>query len=403
MFSELPAGRPREMLFSVLQQEHLIADNVNYKINKAMASRWFSSLCTIEASSPTKNLNLYLKYLPEDSLKKEILPCTLFFQNEVTFYNIVLPAYKEIQKYKYQGTLLPVSAPQCFAAEWNGKDDVVILKDMSIKMCLVMKEIGRMHGYSLAVKVLWPEKMKEIKDNLVEPNFMNPQFEEFGKPVFYNNLEDIYTAMKIYYEEESVYLKKFHQFTTKSADILLKLAKPDPTNEPYNVLIHGDLWINNFLFHHGKDKSEPDDICLLDFQHVRYNSPAIDLGHFLYATMDKTTRDKHRDYLLRCYHDNLSKTLDQFGLCQEYLLPFSVLENQLHKYSTFFIITSLLNIVHSLDDSEVEEEYIGDKLENIIQSVRKIQLRMNAVCRQRVFDVIEDFVERGYMDMSDIN
>ncbi|KAJ9585417.1 hypothetical protein L9F63_002800 [Diploptera punctata] len=119
--------------------------------------------------------------------------------------------------------------------------------------------------------------------------------------------------------------------------------------------------------------------------------------------MDKTTRDKHRDYLLRCYHDNLSKTLDQFGLCQEHLLPFSVLENQLHKYSTFFIIISLLNIVHSLDDSEVEEKYIGDKLENIIQSVRKIQLRMNAVCRQRVFDVIEDFVERGYMDMSDSN
>ncbi|KAJ9585419.1 hypothetical protein L9F63_002802 [Diploptera punctata] len=419
MFSELPAGRPREMLFSVLHQENLIAVNVNYKINKSTASRWFSSLYTIEASSPTKNLNLYLKCLPEDGLKKELLPCTLFFQNEVTFYNIVLPAYKELLGIKCpQGSILPISAPQCSAAEWNGKDDVVILKDMSIsgfmildrhtpmklpEMCLVMKEIGRMHGYSLATKILWPEKMKEIKDNLVEPDFINPQFEIFVRPVFYNNLEDIYTVMKKYYEEESIYLKKFHQFITKSTDILLKLAKPDPTNEPYNVLIHGDLWINNFLFHYGEDKSEPDDICLLDFQHVRYNSPAIDLGRFLYATMDKTTRDKHRDYLLRCYHDNLCETLDQFGLCQEHLLPFSVLENQLHKYSTFFIIISLLNIVHSLDDSEGEEKYIGDKLENIIQSVRKTQLRMNAVCRQRVFDVIEDFVERGYMDMSDSN
>ncbi|KAJ9585418.1 hypothetical protein L9F63_002801 [Diploptera punctata] len=248
MFSELPAGRPREMLFSVLQQENLIADNVNYKINKVMGSRWFSSLYTIEASSPTKNLKLYLKCLPEDEMKNEMLGCTFCFQYEITFYNNILPAYKELKrKICPQGTLLPVSAPQCFAAEWNGKDDVVILKDMSIsefmildrhtpmklpEMCLVMKEIARMHGYSLATKILWPEKMKEIKDNLIEWYFINPQFEVFGKPVFYNNLEDIYTVMKKYYEGESVYLKKFHQFITRSTDVLLKLAKPDPTNEP---------------------------------------------------------------------------------------------------------------------------------------------------------------------------
>ena len=418
MFCELPPGHPREILFSVLQQENLITNNFSYRIEKTVVSRWVSSIYHIEANSSNSNLSLYLKCLPEDIKKRELMRCSLHFQNEETFYNIILPAFKQLQREKcLQESRSPISVPKCYAAEGNGKDDVVILEDMSTSgfvlldrrstmklpyICLVLKELGRFHGFSLAFKTIQPEKMKQIIKCINEAVFVDPQFEEIFRIIFYNNLEDIYTAMKKYYEKESIYLKKFQQFLEKGLDLLPIQAQGDPSNEPYNVVTHGDLWINNFLFHYDEDTSEPDDICFLDFQQIRYCSPAIDLGRFLYVNMDKATRDEYRDRFLHCYHDSLSETLRQCSLIPENLLPFCELESQLRKHSACFITLSLLTIVHALDSHEEEEEYNGDGTESMLNSIRKTQHRMNADCLRRIFEVIEESVDRSYMDINGV-
>ena len=413
LFHELPGGRFKQILYSVLEQENLITGNSSYKIKKVLVSRWMSSVYTIEANCPSKILCLYLKCLPEDNQKRDQLQCTLSFRNEAAFYNTVLPVFEKFQSEKSREDLdPPVLVPQCYAAESDGTDDVVILKDMFAsgfvifdrfttlklsEMCLLFKKLGRFHAYSLALKILSPDKMNEIKEKLIEPVFVSPNYESFIYLIFYNNLQDIRSIMKENYDAESKYLNKFETFITKGFNLFPAQTLTDPTNEPYNVLTHGDLWISNFLYHYPEGSTVPDDICFLDFQQIRYNSPAIDLGRFLFAVMDKPTRHLHRDYLLQHYYESLGETLRHFGLAPEYLLPFSELESQLRKYSVTFITFSLLNVVHARDPGE-EKEYGCDGDESVLDSIRKPQQAMSEECRQAIFDIIEECVDRGYMD-----
>jgi hypothetical protein len=69
----------------------------------------------------------------------------------------------------------------------------------------------------------------------------------------------------------------------------MALIYDDPTNEPYNVN-HGDLWVNNLVFHYPPESSgkEPDEMRLLDFQQTRYTFPAMDVSHISSLTFEAT-------------------------------------------------------------------------------------------------------------------
>ena len=62
----------------------------------------------------------------------------------------------------------------------------------------------------------------------------------------------------------------------------------------FNVLNHGDLWINNLMF-----KNRTDEIRFLDFQLTHYSSPAIDLHYFITTSANVEVRRNHRDHLIQ--------------------------------------------------------------------------------------------------------
>lgn len=77
----------------------------------------------------------------------------------------------------------------------------------------------------------------------------------------------------------------------------------DTTANKWNVLCHGDLWINNLLFkydcHHSK--MPVTGVKLIDLQTVRYSSPIIDILHFFYSSTRRNLRDTYLDQLLADY------------------------------------------------------------------------------------------------------
>ncbi|XP_049772254.1 uncharacterized protein LOC126156259 [Schistocerca cancellata] len=81
------------------------------------------------------------------------------------------------------------------------------------------------------------------------------------------------------------------------------------------VLLHGDLWKNNFLFLYSGQ--QPTDVRLLDFQMVNIGAPTIDVVHFLYANASEETHRQHLEQLVSEYHDTLQATLKALGLHQQ--------------------------------------------------------------------------------------
>lgn len=72
----------------------------------------------------------------------------------------------------------------------------------------------------------------------------------------------------------------------------------------FNVLNHGDAWINNLMFQYDSE-GQLKETFLLDHQNAKYGNPAQDLYYFLMSSAELDIKVDKFDYLIKWYHDNL--------------------------------------------------------------------------------------------------
>lgn len=122
----------------------------------------------------------------------------------------------------------------------------------------------------------------------------------------------------------------------------------------FNVLTHGDLWVNNIMYHYDSDK-KPDDAIFVDYAVGFYGSPAIDLSYFLCSSGLETTNDSEWDLLIQIYHTELAGCLKKLGYAKK--IP-SLVDIQLAflkkgflgvMFSTFLIALRLLEDTKDAD------------------------------------------------------
>lgn len=68
----------------------------------------------------------------------------------------------------------------------------------------------------------------------------------------------------------------------------------------FNVLLHGDCWINNFMFKY--DGKKVIDAKLFDFQYSNYNSIGLDLNFFIFKSVGEEVKTHHINELLSIYY-----------------------------------------------------------------------------------------------------
>ncbi len=75
----------------------------------------------------------------------------------------------------------------------------------------------------------------------------------------------------------------------------------------FDTVVHGDLWLNNLMFH--RDGGEEEQLKILDFGSSAYTHPAFDIIYFLYVNTDREFRRSHSEDLLRQYFEVYSRYL----------------------------------------------------------------------------------------------
>lgn len=153
-----------------------------------------------------------------------------------------------------------------------------------------------------------------------------------------------------------------------------------------------------FFFFQTKNVEE---VCLIDWQVIRYVSPAIDLLNFIFTSTDKKTRKHHFRDLLRAYYNQLTNNIRKLGSQPEKLFPYEAFINELKECGNFaFLITPLIVQLCVVDPNDVnnlneicEESTEDDKQFDLVQGLSKpSQLLFN----ERILDCIEDLVQFGY-------
>lgn len=139
----------------------------------------------------------------------------------------------------------------------------------------------------------------------------------------------------------------------------------------------------------------------MDWQVIRYVSPAIDLLYNIFTSTDKALRDREYDNILKCYYDSLSKTVKLLGSNPDELFTFENLKDDLKRCGNYALIMApcllQISLAESSEISNLDEMF--DKAadgEATLDIITGLSENGQQEFDRRIGEVFEDVVRLGY-------
>jgi Ecdysteroid kinase-like family len=170
-------------------------------------------------------------------------------------------------------------------------------------------------------------------------------------------------------------------------------------NSKWNVLAHGDLWVNNLMFR----ANDCLQVKLIDLQTVRYTSLCIDIIHFLYSSTIRPIRMTYYDSLIEDYHCALMAALEIYlpnsrkQLQQEFSIENLKLEIKRHVIYGLGICMWLLPAVTFNPDFLPDLDAMTLETFTTCAQERNIIKMHTSEYHQRMKDVALEFYQNNYL------
>ncbi|XP_050437688.1 uncharacterized protein LOC126843918 [Adelges cooleyi] len=352
--------------------------------------------------------SMVIKLLPENEQVRENFKSNILFENEKKFYKIALNALMQYQGSKNLREPFD-NTPKCFFAE----NDVIVLEDMrcdgyqtmdrmtplDLNQCReYLRVLGKFHGLSLSMKVNEPEKFETYvkraisevfftKDNVPWYSGMYSQSAENAK----NTLESVLNE-----NEKAKYLNVFQKYVSHGS-LFEYHSKLVAKQNALSVLCHGDSWKNNFLCRYSDDGGVCD-VKMIDFQMVRYGSPALDLALLLYSCTSADLRKKHLPKLLQVYCKTVADVLEQTNCLDHYPDIDQKLNNEFREFTEFGLREAILWIPFILSDAEdTPDIYNESPLEEQPIAGPTFPTTTCGKTKQIIVDLVTQLVDDGYL------
>ncbi|XP_018316629.1 uncharacterized protein [Mycetomoellerius zeteki] len=255
--------------------------------------------------------SIIIKVLPMvDGIRQELIAQSGLFQTEISMMSDTLDKMNKMldPKHRLSGKSLYVQNenPTLLAIEDLaplGFRMACRLSGLDLTHCiLALRGIARFHAASVAVC----EKEPKQQDIYGRGMFSSLQPSEL-KSFFSMSVKALADEVATWPE-----MKKYADKIDKLVDHIYEIGT-DATrrsDDEFNVINHGDVWVNNMLFKYDNDDN-PIDHIFVDFQLCIYTSPALDLLYFLSTSPSPDVVENKRDILLNEYLGTLSTTMKQ--------------------------------------------------------------------------------------------
>ena len=99
----------------------------------------------------------------------------------------------------------------------------------------------------------------------------------------------------------------------------------------FQTIIHGDCWINNYMFKYDEDKTIAD-VKVLDWQITCKSDPVKDLLYLFGSSLTPQFRKQHLEDLLKFYHRELETNMTNLGYNLKQLYPFDIFRQRFEEY-----------------------------------------------------------------------
>ncbi|KAH0548878.1 uncharacterized protein LOC123261583 [Cotesia glomerata] len=218
---------------------------------------------------------------------------------------------------------------------------------------LALRGLAKFHASSVAVY----EKTPKYKETYVKGIFNTgnpPDMIRF----FTSGMKSLAKAVKSWPELDDTYADKLDKLADTAYERASESRIPDETE--FNVINHGDFWVNNMLFKYNDDGKVIDHI-FVDFQLCVYGSPAVDLAYFFNTSPSEEVLSKHTDNLIEEYVKVLSETMKKIG-CKRSPPSIADIKKSLAKRDVYgFVAACTILPIVLIDKSQAQniEEIMG--------------------------------------------
>ncbi|CAH1099695.1 unnamed protein product [Psylliodes chrysocephalus] len=228
----------------------------------------------------------------------------------------------------------------------------------------IFKLMSKLHSTS----ILFEEKLSEICG---KPVYLNDYFKKMVADHFFTKeggfgeffdcslrtCHHIFNKIPEFFKNKNI--DKFKQQLSTIFEDCYEKVKPSKVSR--NFLCHGDAWINNILF-----KKNSLDCLLLDYQVLRYSSPALDILFILYLHTDKKTRNNLGTKLLYEYYTNLKQNVEKYGVNIDKIYSYETYQKSLEEFKPMAMIMALSYMQLTLLPKEktkyiFEDAVLGEK------------------------------------------
>ncbi|KMQ87508.1 hypothetical protein RF55_13191 [Lasius niger] len=237
---------------------------------------------------------------------------------------------------------------------------------------LAIRGLARFHATSVAVCEKEPNQ-KQMYSRGIFNGECPPEMSEF----FVLGVKHLAEEMANWPE-----FKKYSEKIAKLADHIYKVGIEACkfSEDDFNVINHGDCWVNNMMFKYNDD-GKPIDHIFVDFQICVYTSPAVDLLYFLSTSPSSDVIENNKDILINEYLSTLSATMKQLD-CKTQPPTKEELKASMKRRAAYGMIASFTvlpmilvdkNEVKNLDEIMSKDGYTNPGYKN--ETYKKIMMK----------------------------
>lgn len=357
-------------------------------------------LILLEFNGLKEEKNFFLKIIPKHVEKRmEYLGETRMFQKEIGLYQALLPRLISL------GTVQQW-APRCYFA--RDEDFIVLenLKGYSVinskdlvfdkeQIILAAKTLGIFHASSVVLEEQTKMKIVDLYPEVLIEN----AYPRDESNVRRRGLEKAIEVLK-----ELIKRIPKYQKATNLKEILESFGKcvrriydfVEPSKKYRNVVNHGDLWLNNFMF---KELDGKVSSCkFVDFQLARYCPPAMDLCSLVIINSFKELREKNIIEIIDSYYESFQIELKNKEINSN-ILPKSEITASYKEYELAGLIEAALFGHVVLLPSDLSSNILNssEDYDNFINKSR-IDVCLNAFendihFRKRLTEILTEIVD----------
>ncbi|KAF5272236.1 hypothetical protein FQA39_LY01318 [Lamprigera yunnana] len=389
-------------------------DVQNYSIDTTAATTKGDNFQGVIANAKVKGenkqgeevtFNFIVKSAPRNGIFRATTPMSKIYDREIYVYKRVLKEFDDFQIEKK--IEIPFrSYAKYYESSNDDMNEALILENMNKhgffgvdryqslnyeQTKLVLKEYGKLHALSFAMRLQKPAVFNELAENAQETYLHNINTDH-AYSSFCDFLEKCFSVFDPI--NDHLLLMKLKKWQINLREVVMKTIETD-FNNPYYVIGHGDCWINNFLFKYENARLEPKGVCFLDWQFSRLGSPVLDISYFLFCCTDKEIRRKY-DNLIKEYYNSLSSFLREFGEDPEEVFPLHVLKEHLKEYSIFGLFMALFVLLLNFSSPEEIPDLNQYAKDDCVIDSFKYDIKNLGQFQERVRDIIIDFFKFGY-------